>query len=401
MIDTLRAAIGIATLLFICWLLSSDRKNIKWRPVGVGVFLQFMLAVIILGNELGRNILQRISDAVYSVVQISNTGAEFVFGSNYQDHFVAFTIPATIIFFATLMSLLFYLGIIQLIVKGMAKLINLVLPVSGAESVSACANIFIGNTEAPLMVKPYIATMTKSEIMAMMVGGMATISGGMMAIYIGMGIDANYLIAASFMSAPASLTVAKILTPETETPETMSGKTVAFKSEDINIFQAMTRGASEGLVLAANVVAMLIAFICIATLINTILGLAPEFANEPLTLQRVLGWLFAPLAFLIGADWDQSMLVGNLLGTKIFLGEFLAYNELLSISDQLSERSIALASFALCGFSGLVAVGIQIGGISSLVPERKNDIAKTGFKSMIAGMIVTMMSATMAGLFIG
>jgi CNT family concentrative nucleoside transporter len=401
MIDIIRAVIGISLLLLLCWLLSSDRKNIKWRPVFIGLGIQFSLAFLILGNGVGRLLLQKISAGVTAVVQISSTGAEFVFGSGYQEHFVAFTIPPTIIFLSTLMALLFHLGIIQILVRGMAKLINLVLPVSGAESVAACANVFIGNTEAPLMIKPYIPTMTRSEIMAMMVGGMATISGGMLAVYVGMGIDPDYLITASIMSAPASLMVAKILLPETEIPKTIGSNTLHMKSQDVNIFQAMTRGATEGLILAANVVAMLIAFICIATLINMILGLIPNVADAPLTLQRILGWLFAPLAFLIGASWQESMQVGNLLGTKIFLGEFLAYNELVTISDTLSEKSRAIATFALCGFSGLVAIGIQVGGISALVPERKDDIARTGFKSMLGGTLVTMLSATMAGLFIG
>lgn len=251
------------------------------------------------------------------------------------------------------------------------------------------------------MIKPYIPSMTRSEIMAMMVGGMATISGGMLAVYVGMGINPDYLITASIMSAPASLMVAKILLPETQVPKTASGNTLHMQSEDVNMFQAMTRGATEGLILAANVIAMLIAFICIATLINMILGLVPNVGDAPLTLQRILGWLFAPLAFLIGASWQESMQVGNLLGTKIFLGEFLAYNELITISETLSEKSRAVATFALCGFSGLVAIGIQVGGISALVPERKDDIARTGFKSMLGGTLVTMLSATMAGLFIG
>ena len=401
MIDIFRFIASITLLLFLCWLMSSERKNIKWRPIFTGLSIQFFLALILLGNELGRNILQNISSGINSVVQIANVGAEFVFGDNFQDHFIAFSIPATIIFLSTLMALLFHFGIIQLIVRLMSKLISLVLPVSGAESVAACANVFFGNTEAPLMVKPYIAKMTRSEIMALMVGGMATISGGMMVIYISMGVDPGYLVTASVMSAPASLTIAKILLPETEAPETISGTTVAIKSSDINMFQAMTRGATEGLILAANVVAMLIAFICIAALVNLILGLAPDIAGEPLTLQRILGWLFSPLAFLIGADWEHSMQVGNLLGTKIFLGEFLAYTELLSISETLSERSRAVASFALCGFSGLMAIGIQIGGLSALVPERRDDFARTGLKSMLGGTLVTMISATMASLFIG
>ena len=213
MIDIGRAVIGISLLLLLCWSLSSDRKNIKWRPVFIGLGIQFSLAFLILGNGVGRLVLQKISAGVTAVVQISSTGAEFVFGSGYQEHFVAFTIPPTIIFLSTLMALLFHLGIIQILVKGMARLINLVLPVSGAESVAACANVFIGNTEAPLMIKPYIPSMTRSEIMAMMVGGMATISGGMLAVYVGMGINPDYLITASIMSAPASLMVAKILLP--------------------------------------------------------------------------------------------------------------------------------------------------------------------------------------------
>ena len=340
------------------------------------------------------------SDGVTSVVQSSAVGAEFVFGSGYEEHFIAFSIPATIIFFSLLMSLLYHYGIVQWVVRLMAAGVRRVMPVSGAESLVACANVFVGNTESPLLVKPYISGMTQSEIMAMMTAGMATISGGMLAVYVGIGADPGYLVTASLMAAPGALVVAKIMLPETQVPATSSGQVSDLKATEVNVFQAMTKGASDGLLLAANVVAMLIAFVALVALINMILGFVPDIGGEALTLQRIFGWLFFPFAVLIGADLADAAAVGNLLGTKIFMTEFLAYLQLQELGDTISERSRAVATFALCGFSSFVSIGVQVGGISSIVPERRDDIARCGLRCMVGGTLVTLISATVASLFV-
>ncbi len=398
-LDLVRVPLAIASLLFICWLLSANRAAVPWRAVLIGLALQAGIAMVVLWSLPGQLALRGISEGVTQIVQSSAAGAEFVFGEAYMEHFIAFTIPATIIFFSMLMSLLYHFGIVQWVVRLMAAGVRKVLPVSGAESLAACANVFIGNTEAPLLVKPYIISMTRSEMMAMMTAGMATISGGMLAVYVGMGADAGYLITGSLMAAPGALVVAKILVPEQERPLTLGGSVEKLESESVNMFQAMTRGASDGLLLAANVVAMLIAFVSMVALLNWLLGLAPHVAGEALTLQRILGWLFFPFALLIGADLADAAKVGNLLGMKIFLTEFLAYAELQELGGQISERSRAVATFALCGFSSFVSIGVQVGGIGALVPERRDDIARCAFTCMLGGTVVTLITATIASLF--
>ena len=399
MIDILRVPLSIGVLLFVCWLMSSNRSKIQWRLVAVGLGLQFTFALVVLGSSLGQAALRGLSDGVTKVVQSSAAGAEFVFGSGYEEHFIAFSIPATIIFFSMLMSLLYHFGIVQFLVRGMAAGIRRLMPVSGAESLAACANVFIGNTEAPLIIRPYIASMTRSELMAMMTAGMATISGGMLAVYVGLGADAGYLVTASLMAAPGALVVAKILVPETEHPITMGGGVEDLPSDSVNMFQAMTKGASDGLLLAANVVAMLIAFVSMVALLNWLLTFAPDAFGEALTMQRMFGWLFFPFAWLIGADLADAGKVGNLLGMKIFLTEFLAFVELQDLGAEISDRSRAVATFALCGFSSFVSIGVQVGGIGALVPERRDDIARTALRCMIGGTIVTLMTATIASLF--
>ncbi len=399
MLDALRVLVALGVLVFFCWLLSNNRAQIRWGPVFIGIGFQIAIAIGVLWSAPGQAMLQALSNIVTQVVQSSVAGAKFVFGEGYTEHFIAFSIPAAIIFFSTLISLLYYFGIVQWAVRGMAAVVRKVLPVSGAEALTACANVFVGNTEAPLLIKPYIASMTRSELMAMMTAGMATISGGMLAVYVGMGADPGYLVTASLMAAPGALTVAKILVPETEEPVTMGGQVEYLPSDAVNMFQAMTKGASDGLLLAANVIAMLIAFVSMAALCNWLLGLAPDVLGAPLSLERMLGWLFFPLALLVGVDYADASKIGNLLGTKIFLTEFLAYAQLQELGTQISDRSRAIATFALCGFSSFVSIGVQVGGISALVPERRNDIAQTGLTCMIGGTIVTLMTATIASLF--
>ncbi len=399
-LDLVRVAGGIGVIVLLCWLMSSNRQAVSWRTVGAGLALQFLLAAAVLWSAPGQTMLRGLSDGVTSVVQSSAAGAEFVFGTGYEEHFIAFSIPATIIFFSLLMSLLYHWGVVQWVVRIMAAGVRRVMPVSGAESLVACANVFVGNTESPLLVKPYIAGMTQSEIMAMMTAGMATISGGMLAVYVGIGADPGYLVTASLMAAPGALVVAKIMLPESEVPATMSGQVGELKSTEVNVFQAMTKGASDGLLLAANVIAMLIAFVALVALINMILGFLPAIGGEVLTLQRIFGWLFFPFAVLIGADLADAAAIGNLLGTKIFMTEFLAYLQLQELGDTISERSRAVATFALCGFSSFVSIGVQVGGISSIVPERRDDIARCGLRCMVGGTLVTLISATIASLFV-
>ena len=397
--DILRVIFSLVVLLGICALLSWDRKNIQWRYVLVGLVLQFLLAAAVLGWDWGRRALDAISRGVTQLVEVSIVGASFVFGEGFREHFIAFSIPSAIIFISTLMALLYHFGIIQFVVRCMAAVVRWVMPVSGAESLAVCANVFIGNTESPLLIKPYIPKFTQSEIMTMMTGGMATISGGMLAVYVGLGADAGYMLTASLMAAPGAIVVSKILVPETGQPETMGANARSLPSTDINVFQALARGASDGLILAANVVAMLIAFVALVALFNVLLGFLPNFNGEPLTLQRIFGWIFTPFALLIGVDFKDGQAIGNLLGIKIFLTEFLAFNELKEMGDLVSDRSRAIATFALCSFSSFIAIGVQVGGIGALVPERKNDIARTGLLCMIGGTFVTMVNATIASLF--
>ncbi len=365
-----------------------------------GLALQFVLAVLVLKTGPGQAVMAYANRVVTTLVEMANVGAAFVFGEGYAEHWVAFAVPSTIIFFSALTGVLFHLGVLQWVVRMMSVVIVRLMPVSGAEALAACANVFIGNTESPLMIRPYLKKMTESELTTVMLSGFATISGGMMAVYVGFGANAGYLLTASLMAAPASLMMAKILCPETATPETLAGRRVTMASEEVNILAALCNGAGVGARLAINVLAMLIAFISVAALINFLFGLLPAVAGAPLTVERILGWCFAPLAWLIGANGTDALAVGQLLGVKLFLGEFLAYIQLGEMKGVISEKSYAIATFALCGFGNFVAVGIQIGGIGSLVESRKDDLARIGLKAMLGGTLVTMMTAGIAGVLI-
>ena len=328
---------------------------------------------------------------------MSDVGAELVFGENFRDHWVAFSVSSTIIFFSALMAVMYHLGVLQRVVRLMSVAIEKVMPVSGAESLAACANVFIGNTESPLMIKPYLAGMTRSELTAIMTSGFATISGGMMAVYVGFGADAGYLLTASLMAAPASLMMAKLIEPETDRPATMAGKPVAMRSEHVNVLAAMCSGAGTGVKLAINVLAMLIAFISIAALMNYLLSWLPDVAAAPLTVERMLGWGFMPLAWLIGIDAADVQAVGQLLGVKLFLGEFLAF---IQLADWAGASPSALSRSPPLRCVALVTswpVGIQIGGIGSLVESRRDDLARIGLRAMLGGTLVTLMTATIAG----
>jgi CNT family concentrative nucleoside transporter len=355
---------------------------------------------VLLWTAPGRKMFEAARLVVAQVLDFSNTGAEFVFGSSFRDHFVAFSVLPTIIFVSSLTAILFHVGILQQVVKFMARVMIWVMDVSGAESLCASANVFVGMTEAPLVVRPYLVTMTRSELMAMMTAGMATIAGGVMAAYAGMGADAGHLLAASLMSAPAALVVAKIMVPELEESPTKGEVRVEVPRTDANVLDAACRGASEGLGLALNVAAMLIAFIALIALINWPLSMLPPVGGGPLSLERILGWIMAPAAWLMGIPWAEARDVGMLLGKKTIFNEFLAYQDLVAMKDGLSPRSFTVATYALCGFANFGSVAIMVGGIGGLVPSRRKDIARYGLRSLIGGTLATFMTACVAGLLI-
>ena len=323
-----------------------------------------------------------------------------LFGDNFREHFFAFSVLPTIIFISALMAVLFHWGIIQKVVGCMAWIMVRLMKVSGSESLAASANVFVGQTEAPLVVLPYIGTMTKSELMALMTGGMATVAGGVMVAYVSFGADPGHLIAASIMSAPAALVLAKIMIPEVEVSKTMGTVKTEVPKPDTNVLEAACRGAGDGLKLAMNVAAMLIAFVAIASLINYMLGLFPDVMGAPISVERVLGWLFAPIAWVIGVPSADMQVVGSLLGKKMFLNEFVAYLDLRDLKGQISDRSFMLSTYALCGFANFSSIAIQIGGIGALVPERRRDLAKIGFQAMIGGTIAALMTACIAGMLL-
>ncbi len=391
---------GLGVMLLLAWLLSENRRRLHVRLIVSGIALQFVLAMLLLWSPPGQRVFEGARVVVAQVLSFSNAGAEFVFGTSFQDHFVAFSVLPTIIFVSSLTALLFHAGILQQLVKVMARLMVWVMDVSGSESLCAAANVFVGMTEAPLAIRPYLASMTRSELMAMMTAGMSTIAGGVMAAYVGMGADAGHLLAASLMSAPAALVVAKIMVPEVDVSPTKGVVRVQVPKTDANLLDAACRGAADGLTLALNVGAMLIAFIALVAMFNWMLGLFPDVAGQPLSLERMLGWVMAPLAWTIGVPWSEAQQVGMLLGKKTIFNEFLAYQDLIAMKDQLSPRSFTIATYALCGFANFGSMGIMIGGIGGLVPSRRKDIAHYGFRALIAGTIAVLMTACIAGVLI-
>ena len=445
-----RGLIGIAVLIGIAYLLSNNKKKISWRLVIVGLSLQFVFAVFILRSEELRNFFTPlgwpkdffnwISSFFVIVLNFTMQGAQFVFGdlaklpgeNGSMGSFFAFQVLPTIIFFASLMSILYYLGFMQMVVKGMAWIMAKFMGTSGAESLSCSANIFVGQTEAPLMVRPYLKDMTKSEILTVMVGGMATIAGGVMAAYIqilGSAYSIKYgvplvqaqqmfatqLLGASVMAAPAGVVIAKIILPETGDPKTKGTVRVDVEKDAANVIEAAANGAGAGLKLALNVGAMLLAFIALIALINYLLnGIGDIFHwneslktmyGQPLSFQLLLGWVFQFVAFGIGVPWHDSLNFGSLLGTKIVINEFVAYTDMgsmIEVGKILNPKTILMATYALCGFANFSSIAIQIGGLGPLAPNKKSEIASLGIKAVIGGAMATLMTATLAGLlFIG
>lgn len=442
-----RGIIGIAVLIGIAFLISNNRKKVNWKLVGGGLALQVIFAILIIkGDELQaffsplgwpKVFFNWVSSFFVYILNFTSEGAKFVFGSlaispgttGSLGMFFAFQVLPTIIFFASLMSILYYLGIMQRVVQGMAWVMKKVMGTSGAESLVCAANIFVGQTEAPLMIKPYLSGTTNSELLTVMVAGMATISGGVMAAYIqilgssyaqAFGISlaqaqqifATQLLGASVMAAPAAMLISKIIFPETGIPQTQGTVKVKVEKTSINIIEAATSGAGDGLWLALNVGAMLIAFIALIAMINFMLqGLgnitgwntALQAAyGQPLNFQLMIGWLLQYLAFAIGLPWHDAIQFGSLFGTKTVLNEFVAYLEfgkMIANKVMVEPKSIFMTTYALCGFANFSSIAIQIGGIGPLAPARKSDLAKLGIRALIGGSLATLMTATLAGIF--
>ena len=401
---------GLVVMIGLAWLCSVDRRSISWGLVVKGVALQLVFAVLILKTAVGRRVFDSAGDAVTFVIQASDEGTRFVFGALADKERLGtvffIKVTGTIILVSALMSALYYIGLMQWVVWAMAKVMQVVMGTSGSESLAAAANVFVGQTEAPLVIKPYLLRMTQSEVMALMTGGMATIAGGVMALYIsfladaGLGGAAGHLLAASVMSAPASLVMAKIMVPETAESETRGQVRVRLEREGTNILDAICIGAADGLKLSLNVMAMLIAFTALVFLLDAALAKCGLLVGiHDLSLNWLLGKLFQPLALAMGVSWEDTPEVGAILGKRTVLNEFFAYLDLAAVLQQnaISQRSAVITTYALCGFANFASIAIQIGGIGSLVPSRRVDLARFGLRAMIGGMLASFMTANIAG----
>jgi CNT family concentrative nucleoside transporter len=409
---------GLVLILGIGFALSRNRKGISRRVVAWGLGLQVVFAVFVLRVPFGRDMFRWLGGLVTSILGFSYAGSEFVFGEIGKQHssigvVFAFQIMPAIIFVSALFAIMYYLGIMQRVVKAVAVVMNKIMGASGAESLNVAASIFMGQTEAPLTIRPFLPRMTRSELMTVMTAGMAHVSGSIMAAYIAFGIEARHLLTAVIMTAPGTIMMAKILEPETEVPETLGGVKVDIPRTDVNVLDAAARGTGEGLHLMLNVIAMLVSFIALIALVNGLFGWIHgiaftlplvhwhiDFAWFPESLQTVLGWVFRPIAWVMGVPWHDSGVVGSLLGERMVINEFIAYAHLGPLKATLDPVSFTIATFALCGFANLSSVGIQIGGIGALAPDRKHDLAKLGLRAMVAGTLANFLSATLAGILL-
>jgi len=410
MLGILQPIFGALVILGIGYGFSTNRRAINWTTVAWGVSLQVVFAVIVLKTAIGQRVFATLGDLITKLLGFAGVGAAFVFGplgngtvwgrvmtaalgpdgSQYATIF-AFQVLPTIIFIAALFAILYYFGVMQVIVRLFAIVMQRVMKASGAESLNVAASIFMGQTEAPLTIRPYLPEMTYSELMTVMTSGMAHISGGIMAAYILFGIEAKHLLTAVIMTAPGTIMMAKMLVPETEVPKTMGKVKLEVEKTDVNVIDAAGRGTGEGLHLALNVGAMLISFLALIALVNALLGLAN------LSLQQIFGWVFAPVAWSMGVPWRDAPTIGNLLGTRMALNEFVAYSQLGPLKAQLDPKSFTICTFALCGFANFSSIGIQIGGIGALAPNRRHDLARLGLRAMFAGTLANFMTATIAG----
>jgi len=402
--------VGLIVIITIAYAASTNRRAIDRRTVAWGLSLQFLFALIVLKTTIGQRVFQALGGVINHLLEFSFAGSSLVFGP-LGDKTVwprvmttvlgeegakwgvvfAFQVLPTIIFIAALFAVLYYFGIMQLVVRAFAVLMHRLMKTSGAESVNVAASIFMGQTEAPLTIRPYLPRMTESELMTVMTSGMAHISGGIMAAYVLFGIEAKHLLTAVIMTAPGTLMMAKVFVPETEVPETMGRVRLAVERTDVNVIDAAGRGTSEGLALALNVGAMLISFLALVALVNALLGLVG------LSLQQIFGWVFAPVAWSMGVPWRDAPVIGNLLGTRMALNEFIAYSQLGPMRASLDPKSFTIATFALCGFANFSSIGIQIGGIGALAPNRRHDLARLGLRAMLAGTLANFITASIAG----
>lgn len=426
----LMSLFGLAIFITLAWAISLKRDKFPWRTVLAGLGLQLILAVFMLQTTLGKSVFDFARTAVQKLLESAQAGTSLVFGpladnkemtesfgkvgESQSDTYalVAVVICGTIILVATVSSLLYHLGILQRIVRAMAWVMQRILGTSGSESLCSAANVFMGQTEAPLVIKPYLNRMTRSEIMTMMVAGMSTIAGGVFAVYAAFGQQAGFadiaghLLTASVMAAPAALFMGKILLPETEASPTAGGASAEVKPETTNALDALCQGASDGMKLTINVLAMLIAFTALVALLNYLIGLPQQWAGtesaKAITFQNLLGWLNAPFAFLMGIPWEDCKAVGQVLGERIVLNEFMGFKALTdtSVTTLANERSFYITTYAICGFANFASIAIQIGGISALAPERRKDLASFGLRAMAGGILVSYINACIAGLLI-
>jgi concentrative nucleoside transporter, CNT family len=401
--------LGLITMLGLAYLFSTDRKAIKLKAVLWGVGLQLVFAVFVLKFEIGRRLFEKAGFLVNKLLSFSYIGSEFVFGeigkkASLLGFSFAFQVLPTIIFIAAFFALLYHIGVMQVVIRAAAWIMTRVMGVSGAESLNVAASIFMGQTEAPLTIRPFLSKLTKSELMCVMTSGMAHVSGGIMAAYIAFGIEAKHLLTAVIMTAPGTLLMAKMLVPETEKPLTAGRVEMPEMEKEANFLGAISRGTVDGLHLALNVGAMLITFLALLALINALMGGGHNWlaghgvAGFPSSLQQIFGWIFAPVAWVIGIPWRECATIGNLLGTRMVINEVVAFTQLGGMRTTLDPRSFTIATFALCGFANFSSIGIQIGGIGALAPNQRGQLAKFGIRAMLAGTMANLMSASIVGI---
>ncbi|MFT6787192.1 MAG: CNT family concentrative nucleoside transporter [Pseudoalteromonas rhizosphaerae] len=402
---TFMSLVGMCMLLGIAFAASTNRKAISFRTVGIAFALQFIIGGFVLFSDAGKNALVGMSKAVSSVIGFANDGISFLFGPLANQDTLGFIfaiqVLPVIVFFSALVAVLYHLGIMDWIIRILGGGLQKLLKTSRTESLSATANIFVGQTEAPLIVKPFIATMTKSELFAVMVGGLATVAGSVMAGYVIIGVELKYLIAASFMAAPGGFLMAKMIVPETETPKDTLADLELEEDKPVNVIDAAASGAANGMHLALNVGAMLLAFVALIALLNGLLGgIGGWFDYPTLTLQEILGYIFAPVAWLLGVPWNEAIIAGSFIGQKLVVNEFVAYLDFMNYRDTLSAHTQAIVTFALCGFANLSSIAILLGGLGGMAPSRRKDIARLGLRAVLAGSMANLMSAAIAGFFL-
>ena len=397
----LNSIIGILFIFAVSYLLSNNKKHIKWRTIIIGFLIQFGFALIVLKWSVGRYVLSKVALGVQGVISYANEGIGFVFGSLTNDGSIfVVNVLCVIIFISAVVSILYYLGIMQFIIRVIGGALSKLLGTSQLETISASANIFLGQTEAPLLIKPYVAKLTESELFTVMVGGLASVSGTILVGYSLLGIPIEYLISASFMAAPAGLIISKMLYPETEFDK-IQNEVKMVKDDSANVVDAASKGAIDGLGLVLNIAAIILAFVALIALVNGLIGwIGGWFGFSNLSLQTILGYIFAPIAAIIGVPWGESVLAGSLIGQKIILNEFVAFTSMSPLLPELSAKTTAIVTFALCGFANISSIAILIGGIGGMAPNRKHDIARLGWKAVLGGTLANLLSATIAGLLL-